>query len=114
MQGLKYAATGLKIAFKEELSFQSQIGFGIFALLLSWYFAISATEFIFIVFMIGIVMAAELFNTAIEEVCDMVKAEQHPHVAKIKDLAAAAVLVSSFTALLVGCIIFIPYIFALW
>ncbi len=109
MQGLKYALTGIGIAIREEMSFQSQIGFGLFVLLLSWYFHITTTELLLVVFMIGLVMSAELLNTAIEELCDMVKNEQHPHVAKIKDLAAAGVLVASFTSIVVGLSIFIPY-----
>ena len=113
LNGFKYASAGLLIAIREEWSFRSQIGFGLVALFLSWYFPITRTEFVFIIFMIGIVMSAELFNTAIEELCDMVKSEQHPHVAKIKDLAAAGVLVSSFTALVVGLIIFVPHILRL-
>ena len=58
-------------------------------------------------------MTAELLNTALEELCDMLKPTHDPHVAKIKDLAASAVLVASCTALIGGCIIFVPKLFAL-
>jgi len=64
----------------------------------------------FILVAIGLVLTAELFNTALEEFCDMVKSEHDPHVAKIKDLAAAAVFIASWTALLLGAAIFIPHL----
>ena len=63
--------------------------------------------------MIGFVLTAETFNTALEELCDKFQPEHDPHIAKIKDLAAAAVLVSSITALIVGLIIYVPY-FSAW
>jgi diacylglycerol kinase len=69
---------------------------------------ISVTEWLFIVTMIGLVWMAELFNTAIEGLCNMVHPGRHPQIKFIKDVAAAAVLVSAIAALATGCIIFIP------
>ena len=63
---------------------------------------------LFIVMAIGLVWMAELFNTAIEQLCDMVCPQQHPTIKFIKDVAAAAVLVAALTALTIACIIFIP------
>ena len=63
--------------------------------------------------MIGFVLTAETFNTALEELCDKFQPTHDPHIGKIKDLAAAAVLVSSITALIVGLIIYVPY-FSAW
>jgi len=69
---------------------------------------ISLSEWLFIIAMIGLVWMAELFNTAIETLCNMVHPGQHPQVKVIKDAAAAAVLVIAVAALVTGCIIFIP------
>jgi diacylglycerol kinase len=56
---------------------------------------------------------AEAFNTALEELCDMLRTTHDPHVAKIKDLAAAAVLIASCGAFVTGCLIFVPRVLAL-
>jgi len=66
------------------------------------------SKFLFVLFAIGLVWMAELFNTAIEKLCDMVQPGLHPKIKIIKDLSAAAVLVAAFVALITAFIIFIP------
>jgi undecaprenol kinase len=103
-----YAVNGFRIAFKEETNFQIQLVLAVIAIVLGIYFKISPIEWLFIVTAIGIVLTAELLNTALEELCDMLRTTHDPHVAKIKDLAASAVLVSSAMALIVGIVVFLP------
>jgi diacylglycerol kinase len=71
---------------------------------------LSPTEWMLTVVAIALVWTAELFNTAIEALCDMVTREKHPQIKFIKDVAAAAVLVSALAAVIIGLIIFIPKI----
>ena len=59
---------------------------------------------------IGVVIAAELFNTAIEKLVDLVSPQQHPVAGQVKDIAAGAVLVCAATAAIIGLIVFIPYL----
>lgn len=108
IRNFSYALAGLKIAWQEEFNFKFQIVCAVLALFLAWFFEISTLEWILIIFLIGFVLSAEAFNTALEELCDKFQADPDPHIAKIKDLAAAAVLVASATALIVGIIIFVP------
>jgi diacylglycerol kinase len=65
-------------------------------------------QLLFIVVAICLVWMAELFNTAIEQLCDMVCPQQHPKIKFIKDVSAAAVLVTALMAFITACIIFIP------
>jgi diacylglycerol kinase (ATP) len=65
-------------------------------------------KFLFVIVAIGLVWMAELFNTAIEKLCDMVYPHEHPQIKFIKDLSAAAVLVTSLMAVIIFLIIFIP------
>lgn len=65
-------------------------------------------KFLFVAIAIGLVWMAELFNTAIEQLCDMVCPQQHPTIKFIKDLSAAAVLVAALVAVIIAFIIFIP------
>jgi len=58
----------------------------------------------------GVVIAAELFNTAIEKLVDLVSPQQHPVAGQVKDIAAGAVLVCAATAAIIGLIVFIPYL----
>jgi diacylglycerol kinase (ATP) len=77
----------------------------------AWWLRAPANEMIALVIVIGFVWVAEIFNTAIEKIMDFVSPARHPGVKLIKDLAAAAVLVASFIALITGAIIFIPKFF---
>lgn len=55
------------------------------------------------------VLAAELFNTSIEELCDVITTQHHPGIARVKELASAAVFAVSIAAIIVGLYIFLPY-----
>lgn len=110
---IRYALTGLLIAWREESNFRFEFACAIFFLTLAYFVRLNNVEFLIMVFMFGFILTAELFNTALEELCDKFQPTHDPHVAKIKDLAAAAVLTSAFTALIVGLIIFVPHILLL-
>lgn len=110
----KYAFKGLEIAWREEFNFKVHLVLAITAPLLGWYLGISQTEFLVVILVIGLVMTAEILNTALEELCDKFQPEHDPHIGKIKDLAAAAVLISSITALIVGFVIYTPYVLAIF
>ena len=73
-----------------------------------YWFNISLTEWIAVIFAIGIVVAAEMLNTAIEKLTDMVSPEFNLKAKVVKDLAAGAVLVASLVAVVVGLIVFLP------
>lgn len=74
------------------------------------YFKVSNFEWIALVFAIGFVFVAEAFNTAIEIDIDLTSPEYHPFARDTKDVAAAAVLLAVFTAIIVGLIVFLPKI----
>ena len=73
-------------------------------------FHLSKFEWIAVVFAIGIVLAAETFNTAIEELADKVSPEYDQAIGKVKDMAAGAVLWCAIAAAVVGLIVFGPHI----
>ena len=75
-----------------------------------FFFGITRTEWIVIILCIGVVIAAELFNTAIEKLGDLVSPERHPIAGQVKDIAAGAVLVCAVAAAIIGIIIFLPYL----
>ncbi len=71
-------------------------------------------EWVAIVVAIGGVWVAEAFNTALEFLADAVSPERHRLIGKAKDAAAAAVLVASIAAAVIGVLVFLPYVLALW
>ncbi len=77
-------------------------------IMFGFYFKISATEWIFVVLSIGLVFITEAVNTAIEVDINLTSPEYHPYARDTKDIAAGAVLMSYFTTLVVGLIIFLP------
>ena len=113
IESVRHSLSGLLIAWREEANFKIEIACGIVVILAAFVLHISHIELAVVALLIGFVLATEALNTALEEFCDMVKSEHDPHIAKIKDLAAASVLISSITALVIGSVIFIPYIFSL-
>jgi len=70
-------------------------------------------EWIAVVVAFGFVIAMEIVNSAIENIADFVSPEKHEMIKKIKDLAAAAVLIAAITAFIIGLIIFVPKILLL-
>lgn len=109
-QGFQYALEGLRLAWMKGINFKIQGTCAILALALGWFVGFSPLEYVVVILVISLVLAAETFNTALEELCDKFQPSHDPHIAKIKDLAAAAVLITSFGAGIIGSIMFIPYL----
>jgi diacylglycerol kinase (ATP) len=107
-RSFKYAFGGVKDFFKAEHNAWLHLLGTLIAIILAIALHISRLEWIALVFAIGFVWIAELFNTVIEKIMDFVSIEQHPNIRFIKDLSAAAVLVAAVVAFITGCIIFIP------
>ncbi|WP_131537389.1 diacylglycerol kinase [Pedobacter nototheniae] len=106
-----YAFNGLKLFFISEHNGRIHLVAAIIAVGLSFCLHLSTFEWIAILAVIAAVFIAEILNTAIEKLADVVTIERHPKIKIVKDLAAAAVLVSAILALLVGGLIFIPKLF---
>lgn len=77
-------------------------------LLAGWYFQLAAGEWLWIVFAIGLVLVAELLNTAIELLVDLVSPSFNTQAGKVKDIAAGAVLIAAVISVCIAGIIFIP------
>ena len=75
-----------------------------------WYFSISRLEWVALILTIGMVLTAELINTALEKAVDLITLKRHPLAGLAKDLAAGAVLVTAIIAVIVGVLIFFPYL----
>ncbi len=75
-----------------------------------FYFEIDNTDWALVAIAIVMVTAAEAFNTAIEELTDIVKPEHNPRAGKVKDLASAGVLITTIGAAILGILVFGKYL----
>lgn len=103
----KYAGTGIFSAFKTELNMQVHFCVMLLVILCGIVFNISLSEWRLCTILFGIVIGAEIFNTAIETVVDLVMPNINEKAKLAKDLSAGAVLVIAISAAIVGLTIFI-------
>jgi len=75
-----------------------------------FFFDVEKTEWLIVFLTIGLVLSVEALNASIEYICDLIHPEYNTMVKMIKDVAAAAVILVAIVAVVIGCIIFIPYI----
>ncbi|KKR70666.1 MAG: Diacylglycerol kinase [Candidatus Nomurabacteria bacterium GW2011_GWB1_40_7] len=105
------AFRGIYVAFKVTRHAPILIFATLIVIVCGFYFKVSNLEWIVLIFAIGFVLVSEVFNTAIEIDIDLTSPEYHPYAKDTKDVAAAAVLLSVFVAIIVGLIIFLPKVF---
>lgn len=86
---------------------------GITVLCLAWWWGVTTFEWLILIVAIGCVIGAEVMNTAIEIVVDMVQPNFNPIAGMAKDVAAGAVLVATIQAVVIGMIVFLPHLLRL-
>lgn len=110
LNSFSYAFKGLKLAFRSEWNLKVHAIISVAVILLGLYLKVNSAEWCLLLLCIGFVISFELVNTAIEKWVDLVSPEQNVKAGAIKDISAAAVLMASIIATVIGCIIFIPKI----
>ncbi|MFC5270958.1 diacylglycerol kinase family protein [Adhaeribacter terreus] len=105
-----YAFKGIWAAFWYEPNMKLHLLGAAEAIFLGWFFEINNAEWIWITLAIGLVWMAEIFNTAVEKLTDLVSPEYNELAGRVKDLAAGAVLISAITALVIGLLVFWPHV----
>ena len=113
-KSLQYAFRGLGYVIRHEKNFQNELAAAILVVIAMVYFNLAKWETILLFLVIMVTLIMELLNTVMERVVDMLKPSVHPYAKLIKDLMAAAVLVTSILAVVVGIIIFYPHLKALF
>jgi len=107
MQAFGYAFNGLFAAVKIESHLKIHLLATLLVVLAGIYFKITKSEWLAVCICCGIVIAAELFNSAIEKLCDTISPTLNPKIKFVKDVSAAAVLVLSLMSICVALIIFV-------
>ena len=110
LRSFGYACHGLKYAIATQTNFRIQLLFAALAISLGIGLRISTMEWMILSICIGIVLFAELVNTALEKLADVVHKDHHPEIKLVKDISAAAVLIIAISSAVIGAIIFLPKI----
>lgn len=108
-----YAFRGIGLLVQNEHNARIHLVAAATAVTAGFLLKITAVEWTIIVLVIGAVLAAEAFNSALEALCDLVSPGYHESIKKAKDLAAGAVLLVAIAAAVIGSVIFIPRILTL-
>lgn len=106
----KNAFAGLGWAVSTQPNFRVHLALSVLALLLSWYFKITREEWAIIIFTIVLGLTAELVNTALESMTDLITKEWREEAKIAKDVSAGMMLLTAFGAVAVALFIFWPYI----
>jgi diacylglycerol kinase len=110
LKSFSFAFQGLKDCLLNEKNFRIQYVTALIILIAGIFFSLNSMEWVSILLCFALVLSFEIINSAIEKLCDLVCPSINPVIKKVKDMCAAAVLVSAIISFIIGCIIFIPKI----
>lgn len=114
IKSFNYAGKGARHVLRTQRNARIHLLAGVLVGLFAWYLGVSAVELSLLVLTITLVIVSELFNTALEEMVNLIKPEEHPLAGLVKNIAAGAVLFSALGAVVVGLIIFLPRLNGGW
>lgn len=109
-KGVGYALKGSITLLKTEESIQAQLIIGIVVTAVGFYFNITPTEWMVQTLCIGLIMGLEGMNTAVEALADYQQPNHDPKIGTLKDVAAGAVFFVAICSVIIGGIIYIPYL----
>ncbi len=114
LRSFVYAFRGIGFMFRSQLNARIEMFITLSVMAAGYIFNITATEWMLILTCTGLVLGLEGLNTAIELMADKLHPAFDRSIGRAKDVAAGAVLLASIMAAIIGCIIFIPYLIALF
>lgn len=103
-----YAYCGIKTAFSTQHNLLIHLIAAVIVTLLGFLLKISINEWLSIILVFALVISLEIINSSVELLTDMVAPEHNTNAGKVKDMAAAAVLIAAIAAFIIGLIIFVP------
>ena len=106
MRSIGFALEGIVFLIKSENNARIHLLATFFVIIASVFFQINLNDWLWIALAIALVWLAEAFNTAIETIADFVSPEKQPMIKKVKDIAAAGVLIAAGFAIFVALKVF--------
>jgi diacylglycerol kinase len=114
LKSFRYAAQGFLYVIRYEHNARIHLFISGVVLIMGFLLHIRRLEWVLVLLCMGFVLAAEMINTTIEKLSDIVSLQKNEKIRVIKDISAAMVLLSSFIAAIAGLIIFVPYLWQLF
>ena len=105
-----YAFKGIDDVVSNEPNMKIHVSVAILVVIMAFLLKISMLEWIILVLLIGLVLAAEIINTTIENLVDMYTKDYNERAKVVKDTAAGTVLILAITSAIIGLMIFVPKI----
>lgn len=105
-----YAFKGIDDVVSNEPNMKIHVSVAILVVITAFLLKISMIEWIILVLLIGLVLAAEVINTTIENLVDMYTKDYNERAKVVKDTAAGTVLILAITSAIIGLMIFVPKI----
>lgn len=110
-----FACCGLRQLWQQELNFRIHLAITVFVITLGSYVKLTLIEWAIITLTIGGMVTTEGLNTAIERTVDLAcEGNSHPIAKQAKDIAAASCLIMATTSVIIGVIIFVPKLAAIF
>ena len=110
LNSYRYAIRGIRLAFQYEPNMRYHLAAAVVVIIVNYLLEVSRTDWLITLILIGLAWMAEVFNTAIEKLADRVTTDHDPLIGKAKDLAAGAVVIICFFAVVCALIIYLPYL----
>jgi diacylglycerol kinase len=110
LRSFRFAFRGLGQVLARERNARIHLAAGVVALAASIWLGLSRAELALVVLAIALVLAAEVFNTVVERVLDLLHPGHSERVRAIKDMSAAAVLVTALGALATALLLLLPHL----
>jgi len=110
IKSFSHAMAGLKQFIGREHNARIHVLATVSVIITGFVLRISRTEAAILAIVTGLVWVAEIVNTCVERLADLITKERHPMIKIVKDLAAGAVLTAAITAVVVAFSIFFPKI----
>jgi diacylglycerol kinase (ATP) len=110
-RSFRYAFNGIQYVIRSQHNFGIDLIAAVIAVGMGLLFRLNETEWGLMILACGFVLFAEVANTAIESLVDMVSPQFNEQAGRIKDIAAGAVLIAAITAAIIGIVIFLPKIY---
>ena len=110
----KHALDGIKVAYTSQPNLKIILFCTFLVLIFSYYFSLSKFEWLIVILTCFMVMVAEMANTAMEATVDLITSEWKEEAKFAKDVTAGGVLLSVIGSFIIGLVIFLPKVIALF
>ena len=109
LSSVRFAVAGLWYIVRREQNFQIDLFAALIVIVLMMILPLRSIEYVILSVAIVSVLVMEIINTVFERMIDILKPRVHPYAKVMKDMMAAAVLLTALGAGAVGILIFYPY-----